>query len=188
MNGRTFFKKFFYIINCLSKILSVLPSFILVFLLDSFSLLPGKAGILLRYIILKSICPSVGRNICIGRFVVIKNISNLKVGNNVSIHDYTYIDAVGGVSIGNDVSIAHSTSIISFEHNYDSTDTPIKYSGLTLGGIEIESDVWIGCGSRILSGTVLSKRTVVAAGSVIKGKFPCSVIIGGVPGKIIRDI
>lgn len=112
----------------------------------------------------------------------------MKIGDNVSIHDYTYIDAIGGVDIGSDVSIAHGTSIISFEHNYDATDTPIKYSGLHLGPVKIDNDVWIGCGVRVLSNSHIKNKTVIAAGSVVKGKLEPLSIYAGVPARKVKDI
>ena len=40
----------------------------------------------------------------------------------------------------------------------------------------------------ILKGSEIGTHSVVAAGAVVSGKFPPSVIIGGVPAKIIRKI
>ena len=188
MNGRTFFKKFSYVVVVLSKTLSLPPKFILVFLLDVLSLFPSKIGVLLRYIVLKAICPNIGSNIYIGRFVVFKNFIGLSIGNNVSIHDYSYIDAIGGVEIGNDVSIAHSSSIISFEHIYDEIGTPIKYSGLVLGKIKVENDVWIGCGVRVLSNSHIKNRTIIAAGSVVRGHLESSSVYAGVPVRKVKGL
>ncbi|UTM56555.1 acyltransferase [Photobacterium sp. CCB-ST2H9] len=188
MRGAGKFKLFKSLINALSRFLSFFPLTFRCFLFDFFSTVPTTIGIGLRYAILKSICKSIGDNVYIGRFVVIKNAESLNVGSNVSIHDFTYIDALSGINIGDNVSIAHNSSFISFEHSWDDLNQPIKYNRLTLKPITIESDVWIGCGCRILAGSKVSERSVVAAATIVNKKYPPNVLIAGVPGKIIRDI
>jgi acetyltransferase-like isoleucine patch superfamily enzyme len=59
----------------------------------------------------------------------------------------------------------------------------------TKGDIIIGKDCWVGANSIILSGVQLGDRTVVAAGSVVTKSFVHgSVLIGGVPAKIMKRI
>ena len=53
--------------------------------------------------------------------------------------------------------------------------------------IHIGENVFIGCNSIILKGTVLGDNCIVGAGSVVCGKFPSNVIIAGNPAKIIKN-
>lgn len=152
------------------------------------SLLPGGAGVLIRFGLLKNLAAQCGENVYIARFVVIKNWEALSIGDNVSIHEGCYIDAYGGVTIGSNVSIAHQVSIVSFDHGWSDLSCPIKYNPSTRGAILIADDVWIGCGSRLLASSCISQRSVVAAGAVVRGVFSCNVVLAGVPAKIIKNI
>lgn len=65
---------------------------------------------------------------------------------------------------------------------------PIKYNKLKYRKVEISDDVWIGCGCRVLSGVVIGKRSIVAAGSVVNKIVNSNIIVGGVPAKEIKEI
>ena len=99
-----------------------------------------------------------------------------------------YLDGCGGISIGDNVSIAHNTSLISFNHTHKQKNIPIKYNPIECGHIYIERDVWIGCGTRILSGVSIGTRAIVAAGSVVNKNVEEFSIYGGVPSKLIKYI
>jgi acetyltransferase-like isoleucine patch superfamily enzyme len=132
--------------------------------------------------------PQCGDNVFVGRSVEIKHWEKLTIGSNVSIHKQCYLDAVGGIHIDNDVSIAHQTSMISFEHTWEEASLPIRDNPVSAAKITIHSDVWVGCGCRILAGVEIFSRAVVAAGAVVtKNVLPHS-IVGGVPAKPIKTI
>ncbi|WP_169628108.1 acyltransferase [Ferrimonas senticii] len=124
----------------------------------------------------------------IGRGVILKNPSALNIGRNVSIHDYGYIDALGGILIEDNVSIAHRCSLVSFEHGYDEHDLPIKYNTLRTAPISISSDVWLGANVVVLSGSKIAMRSVIGAGSVVKGHLDGKSLYAGVPVKKIKSI
>ncbi|MGR5453719.1 acyltransferase [Vibrio alfacsensis] len=168
-------------------VLRCLPYTVREVMFEMSSFIPTKLGVFLRLVLIKSLCVC-GDNIYIATNVRIKNFKSLVLGNNVSIHENCFIDALGGISIGNNVSIAHNTSIVSFEHCWDNTEVPIKYNKLKVGEILISSDVWIGCGVRVLSGAEINCRSVVAAGSVVNKSYCSHSLIAGVPAKIIKGI
>lgn len=189
--GKFIFKYFNFFIFSLSFVLRFLPNVVLNSLFSISSSLPTLFGVMIRYILLKSISPSIGENVYIARWVVIKNPKDISIGNNVSIHEFSYIDAKGGVTIGNDVSIAHNCSLISFEHTWADADKPIKYNDLLLSPIVIERDVWLGCGVRVLSGVSIPSRNIIAAGSVVTNKnigTQVGCLYAGVPAKKIKKI
>lgn len=171
MTGKDFFKKYDLLINIVIKIFSFFPKKFLVFLYDFIFSQNYKLSYFLRYCILKNLAKQVGKNIYIARNVVLKNIEKLEIGDNVSIHEFCYIDGAGGISIGNNVSISHNCSIISFDHKYNfNDDTPIKYQGSIFEKIIIGNNIWIGCNTKILKGTILEDNIVIAAGSVLRKK------------------
>lgn len=188
MKGRNLFKIFKPVLNVMVLLFRFVPFFITSFLWDLISLFGGKLSIAIRFILLKAKAKSVGDNVYIGKYVIIKNIGNLVIGRNVSIHDFCYIDAAGGLEIGDDVSIAHNASILTTNHTWNDLSIPIKYNKETFEEVIIKNDVWIGCGVRILSGVIIETRCVVAAGAVVNKSFERNSIIGGVPAKLIKQI
>ncbi|MBG3081391.1 acyltransferase [Proteus mirabilis] len=187
MNGRKLFNYFKKFILLFSFLLSFFPRQFKIFLFNLFSSFPTILGVLLRYIILKSIIRNLGENVYIGRWCILKNIDNLSIGNNVSIHDMCYIDALGGIVIGDNVSIAHQSSLISFEHSYNEENIPIKYQKIIKKKIIIQDNIWVGCGCRILGGTNIPPKTIIAANAVTKGNIQQGLNAGS-PAKKIKDI
>lgn len=179
---------FRFVLGPFAYLLSPLPYVVKATIFDCFSGLPTFVGLSIRYIFLKSMCESVGHNVYIGRWTVVKNCKQLRLGSNVSIHEYCYIDAIGGVTIGSNVSIAHSCSILSFEHTWNNTKNPIKYNELHYDPVRISDDVWLGAGVRVLSGVSIRNRVIVGAGSVVKGELLSNHVYGGVPCKILKVI
>ncbi|WP_411359030.1 acyltransferase [Pseudidiomarina salilacus] len=188
MSGRNSFRKFGFLISILSKLFNLLPLNLACYFSSFFDSSESRFSLLIRYLLLKRLCISVGENIFIGKNVVLKNISNLELGSNVSIHSFSYIDAVGYIKIGNDVSIAHNCSLVSFEHTWDDPNVAIKYNRIKLAPITIDDDVWIGCGVRILSNSSISNRCVIAAGAVVKGVLDSNSVYGGVPARKLKSI
>lgn len=138
----------------------------------------------LRWALLKSISSKVGLNVRINEDCYIKHPSKLSIGNNVSIWPMTYIECAGGVYIGNDVSIAHSVTIMSEEHKYESHDLPIKDQGIKYAAVYIEDDVWIGAKATILSGVRIGKGAIIGAGAVVVHDIPENAVAVGVPAKV----
>ncbi|MDS0788085.1 acyltransferase [Proteus vulgaris] len=188
MSGKNKFNKYKFIINIFCKLLCILPYKIKIFIYDISMPIPTIFGVGIRYILIKSLCKEVGDNVYIGRYVVIKNFKGITIGKNVSIHEFCYLDGLGCIEIKNDVSIAHNCSIISFEHSYLDNSISIKYNEIIKNNIIINSNVWIGCGCKILSGSHICERAIVGAGSVVKGMLYSNKIYAGVPVRIIKEL
>ncbi|MDX5476031.1 MAG: acyltransferase [Bacillaceae bacterium] len=188
ISGKELFNKYSLIISLLKMGIRFIPNLIIVPVLHLFDNSEGKLALLLRYLFLTKNAKRCGDNIFIGRNVTLKNINNIVFGSNVSIHAYNYLDGSGGITIGNNVSIANHTSLISFNHGWDDPNLPIKYNPTSKEKIQIENDVWIGSGCRILSGVHIRSRTVIAAGAVVTADVNTHTIVGGVPAKIIKNI
>jgi len=54
--------------------------------------------------------------------------------------------------------------------------------------IKIEDNVYIGLGTIILAGVTVGKGSFIGAGSVVTKSIPESVVVAGVPAKIINEI
>jgi acetyltransferase-like isoleucine patch superfamily enzyme len=122
----------------------------------------------------------------------------LTVGQNFTLGDFASIE-VGmsdPVYIGSDVSMARYSYIRSANHNFSSMMIPIRKQGHTakkinfqgkIFSIVIEDDVLIGAFSVILSGTHIGRGSVIAAGSVLSGRFPEFSIIVGNPARAVGN-
>lgn len=187
-SGRSYFQRYERMLVLVARIFSRTPEIIKKIIWNIFDGYEGKISVGVRYCLFSSAAGGCGKNVFIGRGVILKNIQNLTVGDNVSIHAGCYIDAYGGVFIGDDVSIAHQSSIVSFEHAWGESDMPIKYNEVVSSGVHISSDVWIGCGVRVLDGARIGNRVIVAAGAVVKGRLDSNSIYAGVPVRKIKSI
>lgn len=169
-------------------VVSLLPKRIIYLIYNIFKNTGGYIGLGIRYACIKNIASVCGTNVAIFPNVIIKNIERLSLGDNVSIHSFCYIDASGTITIGNNVSIAHGCSLISFTHTWNDLTQPIKYNPCVSKPIDIQDDVWIGCGARIIGECSISSRNVIGAGSVIKGKTEPKSLYAGVPAELIKKI
>jgi len=188
MGKREIVKKLETVSNILISLFSIFPLSVKNFIYATVDYFPSLLGIYFRYILFKAISPQSGINIYIAKHVYLKNKHNIIIGDNVSIHEMCYIDGYGEITIGNNVSISHNVSIISFDHTYKEKDIPIKYNPSVSKKIIISDDIWIGAGSRILSGITINERSIIAAGSVVTKDVESYSIYGGVPAKKIKDI
>ena len=187
LRGREKAKKFQFFLRIVIGIWSLFPRKVLYSLLVLNRNLPGYLGLGIRYTIFKVLCKSCGENVLIGPGVYFFKLENLVVGDNVSFHPLCYIDATGGVEIQKDVLIAHNCTIVSFEHDYTSgtiyRDNPVISNPISIG-----SNVWLGAGVRVLSGTIIENNVVIGAGSIVKGKINKDSLYVGVPAKKIKEI
>ena len=188
VRGRTLFARAKPFLEAGAWALGRLPKPIAESLWTWSDLVPGYGGIGLRYMVLRRLAERCGENIRVGPRVDIGNWENLRIGDNVSIHPGCYLEAAGGITIGNDVSIAHHTSILSTNHTWSDPALPIRDNPVTYSEVIVDSDVWIGCGVRVLAGVRLRSRTVVAAGAVVHEDVPPGSLVGGVPARALKSI
>lgn len=118
----------------------------------------------------------------------LKNIAKgITIGNNVGLGSHSfYGSGVGGLEIGNDTIIGNYVSFHPENHNHSDLTIPIRLQGVSGKGIKVGSNCWIGAKATFLDGSEIGSGCVVAAGAVVKDKFPDNAIIGGTPAKIIK--
>lgn len=184
--GRDKFNKYKVIISAISYIYNIFPYAMRRYLYELHCGQKGNLGLVFRYAILKTIAKSIGDNVGIHPYVTLKGVENLKIGDNVSIHSYGYIDATGGVTIGNNVSLGNGVSIISFEHNFDDINVPIKDQGHTNKPIVIEDNVYTGSKVTILGGVLIETGCIIGANAVVSNSISTNSIAVGIPAKIIK--
>lgn len=143
----------------------------------------GVSGFKLRALAYSGIVNEMGKKVLIYPAVYIKVPECLSMGYSITIHEFCYFSCDGGVSIGNNVSIAHNCTILTTSHIYDSPDKNIRDSGVVYDRVIIGNNVWIGCGTRILAGSVIGDGVVIGANSVVKGILPSDTVCVGMPAK-----
>ncbi|MBR9913535.1 MAG: acyltransferase [Algicola sp.] len=112
----------------------------------------------------------------------------LRIGNNSGVGEYSFFGCSGGVQIGSDVIMGPYVSFHSENHNFSDSSKLIREQGVSSEGIVLEDNIWVGAKVTFLDGCHVSKNSVVAAGSVVRGRFPENVVIGGVPAKVLKQL
>jgi acetyltransferase-like isoleucine patch superfamily enzyme len=117
----------------------------------------------------------------------------LRIGNNVYIGKFATIEVDG--EIGDGVLVANSVGIVGrTDHDIHQIGTTISESAWVGNdpanlsqSVVIGSDVWIGYGAVIMSGTSIGDSAVIGAGSVVTKDVPPNSIVAGNPGRVVRQ-
>jgi maltose O-acetyltransferase len=147
------------------------------------SRLPGSTGCCLRYRLYGYHAGSKSR---VHQNVVIYHPQKLRLGTNVQIGIACHLNAGGGIDIGDNTLIGPRVSIWSQNHIYASADLPICRQGYEYKPVNIEEDVWIGCGAIILPGVRLRRGCVIGAGAVVTHSTEPFTVYAGVPAQAIK--
>ena len=130
---------------------------------------------------------TIGARTFIDRGVIFRPLGGwILLGDDCSVNAYSVLYGSGGLEIGNDVRIAAHTVIVPSNHKFSDPCNSIKNQGLTLKGIVIEDDVWIGSGARVLDGVRIGQGSVIGAGSVVTKSTAANSVNVGVPARCIR--
>lgn len=112
------------------------------------------------------------------------NGAECEIGDNCRING-AYLHAQKKIVVGKNSVIAAGVNII--DSNGHVLNSPNRTRGRdSPGEVIIGENVWVGLNVIILKNTTIGNNSVIAAGSVVKGRFPDNVLIQGNPAKIIR--
>lgn len=185
--GRDKFQKAKPLILAAVRFYRIFPLKIRIKLLEHYRGMKGTKGLVLRYVLLKSIAKCCGDNVSVHPGVYLLHPQGLSLGDNVSIHPMCYLDATGGITVGNDVSIAHGCSILSTTHTYKDPVLPIKDQPLEAQETVLQDNVWLGAKVTVLCGMTVGSGSVVGANAVVTHNIPANQIAVGVPAKAIKE-
>lgn len=129
---------------------------------------------------------SIGARCYIDRGAILRALGgHIEIGTDCAVNAYSFLSGSGGLRMGNCVMVGSHVSMYASDHEFSDLAVPMARQGLVLGRIDIEDDVWVGTGVRILAGVRVETGSVLAAGAVVtKSTAPYS-INGGVPARQI---
>lgn len=129
-----------------------------------------------------------GNNVHCQWSVVVGPRRRLKValGDYVGIGEHALFAC--DITIGNHVLIASNVSFVGRDdHVINVVGKTIWNSGRGPGAaVVIEDDVWIGCGTIVMSGVRICRGAVVASGSIVTKDVAPYAVVGGNPSRLIR--
>jgi acetyltransferase-like isoleucine patch superfamily enzyme len=111
----------------------------------------------------------------------------VKIGSGCRIYSTSFSTEPFLIEIGDHVTITNNVRFITHDGGvwvFRNENPNIEL----FGKIKIGNNVFIGLNSIILFNTEIGDNTIVAAGSVVKGKIEKNSVIGGVPARIITTI
>ncbi len=126
----------------------------------------------------------MGHHITIANNVLIAPVS-MSIGNNIWIGFNCAL--VGKIEMGNDVMLGPNVTIAGANHGFSSILQPMHMQKLTMLGIKIGNDVWIGANSVILDNVNIGDGVVVAAGSVVTKSIEPYSVVAGNPARFIKS-
>lgn len=129
-------------------------------------------------------CASVGSHVKLRMPVVVYHPDGLSLGNDVDIGEFVVLRASGGLTIGHRVLIAAHAVLTTRGH----PERLPRWGEVVDEPIVIEDDVWIGANATILPGVTVGSGAIVAAGAVVAESVEPMTIVGGVPARTIRRI
>lgn len=120
-----------------------------------------------------------------GSSIRISSNAKLKIGSNFYANKNCLIFCNKNISIGNDVLLGWNVNIRDSDGHFIISDDLLKEN---TKDIMISNHVWIASYVDILKGALIKENSVVACRSLITSTFKdANVLIGGVPGKVLKN-
>ena len=131
----------------------------------------------------------LGQGVVVGSFTKVKTADGtLRIGSHTRIANGCFLDAKqGGLEIGNDVLIGPNCVLVTSNYKFDQLGVPLEQQGMTSMGTRIGNNVFIGANCVILDGSHIGDDVIITPCSLISGKIPPRVVVGGNPAKVIFE-
>lgn len=103
-----------------------------------------------------------------GELFLVADGGKIEIGDHCFFNTGCCVSATESVKIGNNCKFGNNLVIVDHDHNFKGEGNKEFISS----PVEIGDDCWIGANVTILRGTTIGKKTVIGAGSVVKGRVP----------------
>lgn len=152
-----------------------------------FLFLPETRAFGLKSMLLRLAGARLADNVRVCSSALVVGAGELSVGSNTWIGHQVLISTTSRITIGSSVDIGPRVYIGTGTHEIDTDGINSAGKGISKDVI-IGDGVWLGADTVILPGVSIGKKSVIAAGTVVTKNVPQFVLVGGVPGKVIRNL
>jgi acetyltransferase-like isoleucine patch superfamily enzyme len=163
--------------------------------------------VLMRRVVMRALCKSVGDDLQVSPSIVLKHAETMEFGNSVFIGAQTMIQGRfdGTCRIGNHVWIGPQAyfdardlvledyvgwgpgaKVLGSTHTGEPADIPIITTGLVIKPVSVGFGADVGMNASILPGVRIGAHSIVGAGSVVTHDVPDYAIAAGVPARVLR--
>lgn len=112
--------------------------------------------------------------------------SKIEIGREIQIGRFLLMSSTNLIHLENHVLLSERVFIGDNNHTFSHPFIPIIQQPNKKGSpIFIGTGTWIGVGSAILSGTKLGRNSIVGANSIVDGEFPSHAVIGSDKAKLL---
>ena len=109
------------------------------------------------------------------------------IGSGNSFNRNLTIYCADSIVIGENNLFGSFVLITDNDHGTNaSLDLPYRFQHLTTDSVTIGNNCWIAENVKILKGSRIGDRCIIAANSLVKGEFDSYTVIAGVPAKVIK--
>jgi acetyltransferase-like isoleucine patch superfamily enzyme len=114
--------------------------------------------------------------------------SSIEFGDGVQVNNNAFIKSEGpGIRIGANALIGSCVEIL--DSDFHELHPQRRRGGRpNMAAVELEENVFIGDGSKILKGVRIGADSVIGAGSVVTKSIPAGVIAAGNPARIVGEV
>jgi len=111
---------------------------------------------------------------------------NFSIDRTSHLKSATYIECSGGVTIGRFFHTGRGLTILSSNHDFNSSEG-IPYAGEDIKKpVVIKDFVWFGLNVTVLPGVTVGEGAIVGAGAVVTKDVPDFAVVAGNPAKVIK--
>jgi len=167
----------------------------------------GPFDCLMRRILMRALCKSVGNNLQVGPNVVLKHPESMEFGDGVFIGAQVMIQGRfdGACRVGSHVWIGPQAyfdaralviedyvgwgpggKVLGSTHSGQPEDAPIIATPLKIAPVVIGFGVDVGTNATILPGVHVGAHAIIGAGAVVNRDIPERAIAAGVPARVLR--
>lgn len=111
----------------------------------------------------------------------------MRLGDKVVFGRDNTVNCYLDIEIGATSIVADWVYICDFDHKFSDLTVPIKDQGIVKSPVRIGPDVWIGTKASVLRGAIVGEGSVLAAHTVVRGQIPAHSVVGGIPGRVLKD-
>lgn len=111
------------------------------------------------------------------------------IGDDVGISGAT-LYAREKIEIGSHTRIGANVKIMDNDFHPVDPELRLKTSNqnMEVRAVHIGNNVFIGCNSIILKGSIIGDNTTIGAGSVVSGNIPANCMAAGNPARVVRKL